>query len=856
MGVPNLTRTDARRRAELLDVSAYEVELDLTDGAGKPGVRTFRSRTTVRFQARQVGVGTFVDLVADRIREATLNGESLNIANYAPETGLELPTLAEDNTLVVDVDCIYSNTGEGLHRFVDPVDSAVYLHSQFETADAKRMYACFDQPDLKAPFTLMVTAPADWEVVSNGRPATRSEGPGGAQVVRFSTTPPLSTYVTALVAGPFHKVTDRHDGVDLGVYCRASLAQYLDADEILAVTKQGFDWYHEAFGYRYAFDKFDQLFVPEFNAGAMENAACVTFQEDNVYRSKVTDAAYERRAETILHELAHMWFGDLVTMRWWDDLWLNESFATFVSVLCQSQATRWTSAWTTFANVEKTWAYRQDQLPSTHPIAADIPDLHAVEVNFDGITYAKGASVLKQLAAYVGIDAFLRAMRVYFRQHAFGNTTLADLLHALEQESGRDLSTWSAQWLESAGINSLRADFTLDDQGRYASFELLQGPAEPGGTLRNHRLAIGRYELVDGKVMRVGRAEVDVTGERTPVPDLVGVVQPALLLVNDDDLTYGKIRLDERSMATVVERIADIDDRLARALCWSAAWDMTRDGEMAARDYVTLALRGVTGESEIGVVQSIHGRLRGALNRFADPAWAPEGWAELANLAERAMRTAAPGSDLQLAWTRTFAAAARTPQHVALVRGILDGTELLPGLAVDTELRWSLLSALVAVGAAADRDIDLELERDVTASGQRRAATARALRPTPEAKAAAWQLATAATELPNAIVESIIGGFYHPAQHALTEPFVQRYFDTIGEVWVQRSGEMARSIVVGLYPDAISDSAVAAADAFLADASVAPALRRLVSEGRDDVQRALRARQRDAATGRRVFRLQ
>jgi aminopeptidase N len=853
MGVPNLTRTDARRRADLLDVTAYEVELDLTDGAGKPGEHTFRSRTTVRFRASQVGTSTFVDLVAERIRAATFNGEPIDAATYAPETGLELPSLAEENTLVVDAVCIYSHTGEGLHRFVDPVDSAVYLYSQFETADAKRMYACFDQPDLKAPFTLTVTAPTDWEVISNGRPASRSDGPGGAQVVRFTTTPRLSTYVTALVAGPYHKVTDRHDGIDLGVYCRASLAQYLDADDILAVTKQGFDWFHQAFGYRYAFDKFDQLFVPEFNAGAMENAACVTFQEDNyVYRSKVTEAAYERRAETILHELAHMWFGDLVTMRWWDDLWLNESFATFVSVLCQSQATRWTSAWTTFANVEKTWAYRQDQLPSTHPIAADIPDLHAVEVNFDGITYAKGASVLKQLAAYVGIDAFLRAMRVYFRRYEFGNTTLADLLRTLEQESGRDLSTWSAQWLESAGINSLRADFTLDDQCRYASFAILQGPAEPGGTLRNHRLAIGRYEIDDGKVIRVGRIEVDVTGERAEVPELVGVAQPALLLVNDDDLTYGKIRLDERSMATVVERIGEIEDRLARALCWSAAWDVTRDGDMAARDYVTLALRGIAGETEIGVVQSIQARLRGALDRFADPGWAPEGWARLANLAEDAMRSAPPGSDLQLAWTRTFAAAARTPEDIATVRGILDGAEALPGLAVDTELRWSLLWALVAVGAASDPDIDLELERDVTASGQRRAATARALRPTPAAKAEAWQLATSKTELPNAIVEAIIGGFYHPAQHALTEPFVQRYFDTIGEVWVERPGEIARSIAVGLYPDAISDSAVAAADAFLADTSLPPALRRLVSEGRDDVQRALRARRRDAASGRTV----
>jgi aminopeptidase N len=847
MRAPNLTRIDARRRAELLDVTAYEVELDLTDGAGKSGGRTFRSRSTVRFHASSVGAGTFADLVADRIRAATLNGEPIDIAHYAPETGLELPSLAENNTLVVDADCLYSNTGEGLHRFVDPVDSAVYLHSQFETADAKRMYACFDQPDLKAPFSLTATAPSDWEVVSNGRPATRSAGPGGAQVVRFTTTPPLSTYVTALVAGPYHKVTDHHDGIDLGVYCRASLAQYLDADEILAVTKQGFDWYHQAFGYRYAFDKYDQLFVPEFNAGAMENAACITFQEDNVFRSKVTEAAYERRAETILHELAHMWFGDLVTMRWWDDLWLNESFATFVSVLCQAQATRWTSAWTTFANVEKTWAYRQDQLPSTHPIAADIPDLHAVEVNFDGITYAKGASVLKQLAAYVGMDAFLRALRVYFRVHAFGNTSLADLLRVLEHESGRDLSSWSAQWLESAGINGLRADFTLDDEGRYASFAIMQGPAEPGGTLRNHRLAIGRYEIDKGKVIRVDRTEVDVTGERTQVSQLVGVSQPALLLVNDDDLTYGKIRLDDRSMATVVEHIAEIDDRLARALCWSAAWDMTRDGEMAARDYVTLALRGVTGESDIGVVQSIQARLRAALDRLADPAWAPDGWAQLASVAEGALRTAAPGSDLQLAWTRTFGAAARTPEHIAVVRGILDGTELLPGLAVDTELRWSLLRALVAVGAASDPEIDLELERDVTASGQRRAATARALRPTPEAKAEAWQLATSAIDLPNAIVDAIIGGFYHPAQHTLTEPFVRRYFETVGEVWVQRSGEMARAIAVGLYPDTISDSAVAAADGFLADTSVPPALRRLVSEGRDDVQRALRARQRDAA---------
>ena len=356
----------------------------------------------------------------------SLNGHELDVSGYDESIGIPLRGLADHNVLVVDADCRYSNTGEGLHRFVDPVDDETYLYSQFETADAKRMFACFDQPDLKATFDIRVTAPKHWRVVSNGACTTVTEN-GASAAHAFATTPRMSTYLVALVAGPYavweDAYTDEHGDIPLGIYCRASLAQHMDAERLFTQTKQGFGFYHKHFGLPYAFGKYDQLFVPEFNAGAMENAGAVTFLEDYVFRSKVTRASYERRAETVLHEMAHMWFGDLVTMTWWDDLWLNESFATFASVLCQSEATEFKEAWTTFATVEKSWAYRQDQLPSTHPIAAEIPDLAAVEVNFDGITYAKGASVLKQLVAYVGLEHFLAGLRDYFRTHAFGNAT-------------------------------------------------------------------------------------------------------------------------------------------------------------------------------------------------------------------------------------------------------------------------------------------------------------------------------------------------------------------------------------------------------------------------------------------------
>lgn len=407
MALPNLTRDQAAARAAAIDVEHYAITLDLTNDDGGPSEETFHSSSTVTFTA-QPGTSTVIDIAARTVRRVELNGTELDVSGYDEEQGITLPGLAATNTVVVEADCEYSHTGEGLHRFVDPVDDEVYLYSQFETADAKRMFACFDQPDLKAAFDVTVTAPAHWQVISNGAALSVADG-----VHTFATTPKMSTYLVALIAGPYARwndeYSDEHGTIDLGIYCRASLSEFMDADRLFTETKQGFGFYHKNFGTPYAFGKYDQLFVPEFNAGAMENAGAVTFLEDYVFRSKVTKYSYERRAETVLHEMAHMWFGDLVTMRWWDDLWLNESFATFASVLCQAEATEYTEAWTTFANVEKSWAYRQDQLPSTHPVAADIPDLAAVEVNFDGITYAKGASVLKQLVAYVGLENFLAA---------------------------------------------------------------------------------------------------------------------------------------------------------------------------------------------------------------------------------------------------------------------------------------------------------------------------------------------------------------------------------------------------------------------------------------------------------------
>jgi aminopeptidase N len=845
----NMTRAEAKERSSLIAVRSYDVVVDLTSTEA-----TYSSTTTVAFACDAPGSATWIDLIAPTVHSVTLNGVSLDTASVVDGPRITLPALQAENVVVVSADCAYMNTGEGLHRFIDPVDKETYLYTQFESADSRRMYASFEQPDLKATFGLTVTAPSHWHVVSNSPTPAPVDHGDGTSTWAFEPTPRISTYITALAAGPYHRVTDSYTGkygtYPLGLYCRESLAQFLDADEILTVTKQGFAYFEEQFAVAYPFAKYDQLFVPEFNAGAMENAGCVTILEDYVFRSRVTDAAYEQRANTILHELAHMWFGDLVTMTWWDDLWLNESFAEWAAHWSSVNATRYTDAWTTFTNLRKAWAYRQDQLPSTHPIAADMVDLDAVRVNFDGITYAKGASALSQLVAWVGEEEFLAGVRNYFAKHAWKNTELRDLLSELEATSGRDLTEWTSEWLQTSGVNLLRPTVSVDADGAYTSVVVEQEPpSSPEGvaqTLRSHRIALGLYDVVEGSLVRRERLEIDVVGARTEVPQLVGVRQPDLLLVNDDDLTFAKIRLDARSWTTATEHLGDLVDPLPRALVWGAAWDMTRDAEASTGDFLRLVLSGIGRETDIGVVQGVLRQLKAAIDQFAAPEHRSAYLGRLAEAMRAHAEAAESASDSQLAFTRAFVSAAATDAELDVVAGLLDGSVVWPGLAVDTDLRWFLLQRLVANGRFEEERIQQELDSDDTATGRRQAAVARAARPTAAAKELAWAEIVDRTDLPNAIMDATIGGFVQPDQIELLRAYRDRYFEVLPRVWAERTTEMAQSITMGLYPMLlVDDETVAATDACLAG-DLNSAARRLVGEGRDGVLRAMRARAKDA----------
>jgi aminopeptidase N len=841
----NLTRIEAQERASLVTVDSYDVTLDLTTGP-----TTFASTTTVVFNA-VAGSSTFIDAITETVHSVTLNGAELDPAVVSDGIRIQLDNLAAENVLTVVADAAYTNTGEGLHRFVDPVDNEVYLYSQFEVPDSRRVFAVFEQPDLKATFRFTVTAPGAWEVISNSATPEPTDAGNGAKTWAFEPTHVISSYITALVAGPYAVVRSEltsSDGrvIPLGLFSRKSLFEYLDADYIFEKTRQGFAYYEDKFDFPYPFDKYDQMFVPEFNAGAMENAGAVTFTETYVFRSKVTDAIKERRVVTILHELAHMWFGDLVTMKWWNDLWLNESFAEWASTIATAEATEWTEAWTTFAAMEKSWAYRQDQLPSTHPVVATITDLEDVQVNFDGITYAKGGSVLKQLVAWVGIDAFFTGVASYFKKHAWGNTELSDLLVELEAASGRDLSDWAALWLETAGVNTLRPQIEVDEAGVITAFAVQQSATEDYPTIRPHRLAIGFYDLVDGALVRTSRVELDVDGESTDVPELVGRNRADLILLNDDDLAYAKVRLDPASHAVALEHLAAIESPLARSLVWGSVWDATRDAETSPRDFVKLVLGNIATETESTTLRTVLGQVSLAAQYYVAPEHQDETVTAVGDTLWALAQGAEAGSDAQFQFVKFFASVAATPAQLAAIAGLRSGAIALPGLTIDTDLSWELLGALVAGGDAGAAEIDAALAADNTATGAQSAANVRAAIPTVEGKQAAWSSLIDVDTAPNTIVRVTAAGFLRAHDTSLLEPFVAQYFDVLQTVWAERSYAIAEKLIVGLYPSPLSNQALVDATRAWLDANPEPAaLRRLVVENLAGVERSLRVQARD-----------
>jgi aminopeptidase N len=851
-GVPgeNLTKVEALTRSRLITVKGYDIDIDLRGVAAEP---TFRTRTTVTFLA-QPGESSFIDAIAHRVHSVVLNGVTLDVEEVFADSRIALPALRADNTLEIDADFSYTNSGEGLHRFTDPVDDEVYLYTQFEVPDSRRVFSVFEQPDLKATFRFTIHAPSHWQVVSN-QPTPEPGAADNGSTWSFSATPRISSYITALIAGPYDVVRDSlvsssGKNIPLGVFSRKSLAQYLDADYIIDITKRGFEYFESRFGVPYPFEKYDQLFVPEFNAGAMENAGAVTFTESYVFRSQVSDAVRERRVVTILHELAHMWFGDLVTMRWWNDLWLNESFAEWASTIATAEATEWTEAWTTFQAMEKSWAYRQDQLPSTHPIVANIRDIEDVQVNFDGITYAKGGSVLKQLVAWVGEEPFFAGVHNYFIKHQWGNATLQDLLTELEDTSGRNLRQWSTVWLETAGVNTLYPEVSVDTSGVITSFSIRQTAPEEWPTLRPHRLAVGFYNpSEDGSLHRVWRGELDIEAASTEVSEALGLTRPELILINDDDLAYAKIRLDEHSRATAMKSLSRVRDPLARALIWGSLWDSTRDAETPPREFIELVLGNIGVETESTTIRTALGQLALVARNYCAPEHRATTLADVGTQVWHLAQAAAPGSDAQFQLVKAFATLASTDEHAEILRSLRGGDLALSGLAMDTDLSWELLGGLALCGATGGADIDAALAQDNTSNGQQAAARVRSLLPSTSDKRAVFDQLVSSSDTPNAIVRSLTLGYDLVNDPSSLEPLVEDYFSMLEPMWNTRTYKIAEYLAEGLYPGSlVSEKLVQQSQAWLDAHPDIPALRRIVQENMAGIERALRVQALDRST--------
>ncbi|MYM19506.1 aminopeptidase N [Brevibacterium sp. 5221] len=881
----NLTRSEARTRSDLLTVDRYEVDLDIS-GAEDPQERTFRSTSTVVFEAA-AAAPTFIDIIADSVSAIDVNGGALDPERAFDGARVRFESQAGRNTVTITARCAYSRSGEGMHRFFDPADDRVYLYTQYEPTDARRVFANFDQPDLKANFQFTVTAPESFVVLTNTEPAEQATTDSGAVERRFAATKRQSSYITCVCAGHYAQAhdeyVDEHTGqrIPLGMYARQSLAEHMESESVFAITKQGLDFFHASFDFPYPWGKYDQIFVPEYNLGAMENPGLVTFSDTYLHRDAVTRSEYEQRAEVILHEMTHMWFGDLVTMKWWDDLWLKESFADYMATLALTNATEFSDGWTTFALRRKDWAYRQDQYPTTHPIVADIPDVEAARLNFDGITYAKGAAVLKQLVAFVGLEAFLEGARAYFRAHAYSATTLEDFLTALEAAApGRDVHSWAAAWLQTTGMSELSLSVEAAE-GRVASATLRQRNSDAGaegpGTVRPHAVRLAAFERHSGgdrrgssRLVPAGSWALELRAPEERIDVLDGATSPDLLLLNYGDDDYAKVRLDERSTRTALRSVTRLGDPMDRAVVWSALNNAMRDGLLPVRDWLGAYCRSLGREEHAGIAVTLRNQMLTALDRWTAAREHDAALSDVLGAALDALSTASPHTDNQLDLVETVLALVRrtaaseyvTPAVTAARAWATNLLQVPAGetfddevidLTVDRALRWKALIALVALGWADYDDIEAEATADRTGTGGLRARTARAARPLPIVKMRAWTAATADETLSNDAISATIAGFTTPAGLPLTEPYVETYFDELAGYWTGRSMEIAKRIIVGLYPSwsLRGDRVLELTDAWLSEHADAPAAqRRLLLEQRDELARSLRLR----AAGERSHR--
>ncbi|MFF8564777.1 aminopeptidase N [Streptomyces albidoflavus] len=852
-----LTRDEAQTRSQLLDVQRYAVDLDLTTGD-----TTFASRTRVHFTARAAG-DTFIDLNPARLHTVTLDGTPLDPATLDGNR-LPLPGLAPGpHELTVEADMAYSRTGEGMHRFTDPADGETYLYTQLFLDDARRVFAAFDQPDLKAHFALTVTAPPEWTVLANGTTTHHGDGRWSA-----ATTPLISPYLVAVAAGPWHTVRTDHRGLPFGLHCRRSLAPHLDADatELLSTTTALFDRYHEKFDEPYPFDSYDQAFVPEFNPGAMENPGLVTFRDSYVFRSAVTDAERCSRAVTVAHEMAHMWFGDLVTLTWWDDIWLNESFAEYMAYQTVAEATRWTHVWTDFAAGRKDWGYDADQRPTTHPVAPDpdaVPDTASALLNFDGISYAKGAAALRQLTAWLGEKDFLAGINRHFTRHRFANATLADFLDNLASATDRDVHTWAAAWLRTSGVDTLTAHAT--DTGTPAA-PTWQLTVDREGT-RPHRITVTTWDHTPetGPPTRRDHLDLDLPQDR---PLTLPGHRPDLVLLNDQDLTYAKLRLDPPSWTTALATLATLPDPLTRAVLWNTARDLVRDGRLDPAAYLDAARTHLPHETDLAVTTGILGfASRQVAGVYTHPDDRPAALATLTALCRDLLRRTEGLSTED--WTRGQGGAHRTDAHPGLrlvaVRHFIDSATqpatltawlddgLVPGgPTLDPALRWRILGRLAVLGAVDEAAIDAELTADPSATGQEGAARCRAALPDLDAKRRAWEAMFEDDTLSNYLFTATAQGFWQPEQTALVRPYVPRYYQEAPGLARRRGAAIATAAGAAAFPAyAVDDEALALGRAALAQDDLVPALRRRLADQIDDLARALRVRDRQAgaATG-------